>query len=111
MHGVQRKLGSAGAERRGDAGNVEPDRSVKNALPIKISGRCHRYRGMGTVVDDVGGALVGSGLQVIQAEPVPLAGNERGIHAVATQKAEARLPDRIGREGGHECDIQTKLCQ
>ena len=99
------------SQRRSDSGEVEPVRSFKNGIPVKIRFRRFRDGRVCTVIDadaSAGGCTL---LQEVNADPVSASGDMFGVHAVLAQAVHRHLSDGMGRKLRHETGIQSVICQ
>src|SRR5215467_4474411 len=111
LHGANDDIGGLLAQGRSDTREMEPACAVKNAIPIKVLRRGHCDRGLAAIVNDLGGALVCSGLEIINSHPIALAQDQRSVYAVASQKADAGVGNRVCRKHSDECRVEAKNCQ
>ena len=101
LRGGHRFVGArhrVGAERRGDAGDMEPRRAVEDLRPVDGAGRHLADRGSGAVVDHHRCALAGAALGEVDADAIAAARDRVGAHAFGAQRADRRVADRILRQ-------------
>ena len=110
-HSRQRKLGRGRGDRGGDAGDVEPGRAFEGLVPIDVAHASLGDAGLGTVIDDLGGALVGAGLQEVDAHAAGRLLKAAHVHAKAAQLLHAGLADVVIRDDGHEGRVHAVVGQ
>ena len=111
LAGVQTNFGQFAAERRGDAGPVEPVCTVKDGIPVKIGALCQRDGRAGAVIDDLGCALRRALFAEVNAKPVAAADHILRVDAIAAQLIDGALADLMGRDLCNIGGVQTVVCQ
>ena len=109
--GLLADFNEIGTERGRDAGEVEPVRTVKNRVPVKIRGNGFLDCGMRTVIDTYGTALRRALFQIIDTDTVAAADDLRGIYAEIAQRVDCRLTDGMFRKLGHINGIHAVVCK
>ena len=111
LAGSQADLDDVGAQRRGDAGEVEPVHALKDGVKVKVGHRRVGHGGMRTVID-ADGTTLGSALLVeVDAHTVAAAGDLAGVDAIAAQRVDAGLADGMGGQLGHKRDVGAVVGQ
>src|SRR5262249_8107118 len=108
LDGADDDIGGPLAQGRSDTREMKPVCTVKNVIPIKVMGCGYGDSGLATVINNLGGALVRSSLEIINAHPIALAQNERSVDAITPQKADAGIGNRVCRKHGNECGVEAK---
>ena len=104
-------LGALGYGGR-DPGDVEPVDPLKCPVPVDVAGAGQRDGGIRTVIDDLAGALVGAGLQEINAETALVAADDTAyIHAEFAQITDAFIRNDVFRQDGQIGHILSVVCQ
>ena len=99
------------AQRRGNAGEVEPVGALKDLVPVEVGGLGLGNGGVGAVIDADAAAL-GSALFVkVDADPVAAPDNLGGVYAIAAQGVDSGLTDGVGGQLGDEGGIHTVIGQ
>ena len=95
----------------GDTGKMEPLRTAKDTLPIKILFLCFGNGGMCSVISTDTGALGSALLIKIDAYSVTSAYNLRGIHPVSSKRVDCRLSDHMCRKLRNIGNIHSEICK
>ena len=104
---LEASVGGALAQGRGDAGPVEPVGPFEDLVPVDHTWLDLGDGGMGTVIDDLGAAGDGTGLEIVDAHPVTAIDDAVGAHAEAAEFREAHVGDVVLRKTGHELGVDT----
>ena len=99
------------AQRRSDAGEVEPIHTVKNLFPVEVARLCVCNCRVCTVVDANAAALRSTLLEEVDAHTVAAAHDFAGADAIAAQAVHAHLTDGVFRQLGDEVNVYTIVCQ
>ena len=111
LAGLLADLHHIGAQRRGDAGEVEPLHALKNGIPVEISRSRLGNGGMGAVINAHAGTLGSALLVEVDAHTVAAAGDLAGVHTVAAQAVHRRLADGVGGQLGDVSGVQAIVGQ
>ena len=98
-------------QRRRDACEVEPFRSVKDFLPVEIILGCSCDRRARAVIDDLGRTLGSAFLQEIDADSVAAACDIGSVNAVFSQRIYSILSDLVCRELCDELRVKSIVCK
>ena len=94
-----------------DTGEMEPIGTVKDLIPVEISGRGLLDCGMGTVIN-TDGATLGSALFIeVDTHPVAATDDLGGVHTITAEAVHSGLADRVGGQLGNKCGIHAVVCQ
>ncbi|MPM56826.1 hypothetical protein SDC9_103641 [bioreactor metagenome] len=104
LHRLERRRRRTGRDRGRDAGGVEPVRAVKDFFPVEIRGRDFRDRRVCAVVDDLRRSHTGTGLRVIDADPLAAAPDERSVDTESAKLPKRRIRHRVLGERRYERD-------
>ena len=111
LAGFAADVNDVGAERRGDAGEVEPVHALKDGVPVEVRGGSLLNRGMRTVINADRAALGSALFIIIDAHTVAAAGNLRGVYAVAAQGVDRGLADGVRGQLGDKRRVHAVVCQ
>ncbi len=112
LHGSHGAVGGVLADRRGDAGDVQPGGIRHDGIEVEVLGLCQRDGGGLTVVDDVARPLVGAGLKVVDSHPSAARHLDGGgIDPPLAHFADRSLPDVVVRKGGDELGILSEQAE
>ena len=111
LAGLQADLNDICAQSRGNAGEVEPIHTLKDLVPVEVSGLSQLDRAVGTVIDADGTALRSALLVVVDANAVAATDDHAGVNAIAAQAVDGCLADRVCGELGDESCIQAVVSQ
>ncbi len=91
---------------------MKPLDPFKGPVPVNVAGAGQRDGGIRTVIDDLAGALVGAGLQEINAEAALVAADDTAyIHAEFAQITDAFIRNDVFRQDGQIGHILAVVCQ
>src|SRR5204863_9289774 len=97
------------AERRRDAGHMEPVGARENSFPVDGS-RIELADGrMRPVVDNIRRALACTALDVVDPYSVASANDEVGSDALGSQRAYRRFSDIVRRQAGDVITVEAEL--
>src|SRR5699024_11188677 len=100
-----------GAQRRRDAGEVEPVHALKDGVPVEIGGGSLLDGGVRAVIDAHRAALRSALLVVVDADTVAAAHDLGGVDAVAAQAVDGALADGMGGQLGDEHGVRAIVGQ
>ena len=100
FHGRKGNLRRTFRDGRGDTGDVEPVYVGEYIVPVKIGHLRTCHRGSGTVVNDLAGTLVGTGLQIVDAKTSFFPDDPVGAHAETAQFRKALFTQCMFRKDG-----------
>ncbi len=108
----QGQVSGGSADGRSNPGYVEPAGIPKGFIPVDVAGLGKRNRAALAIVDDLGGALIGTGLDIVHPHTALAAHDTGCVHSEAAQFRDHRVANGIFlRENGHEGCRQAQLRQ
>ena len=90
---------------------MEPVGSVKNFVPVKVSGGRLGNGGVGAVVNHLGGTLGSALFQEVDAHAAAAADDQAGVNAELTQGVDSGLSDVVLGELGDVLGVQAIVGQ
>jgi len=111
LAGVTAGIHHVGAERRRDAGKVEPVRAFKNHIPVEVGGSGLLNGRMRPVINANGTALRRAFLIIGDTDTVASTHDHRGIHAVAAQRVDRSLSDGMRGQFGDVDGVKAVVSQ
>ena len=112
LDGLNAQLHCALGDGGGDTGNVEPIHTFKGLVPVDVAGLGHGYCGILTVVDNLAGAGIGAGLQVVDAQTALVGADDAaGVNTELAQVFHALVSDGIFGQHGEVGHVLAIVCQ
>jgi len=107
--GFHRQIGAVARQSRRCAGKMKPVLARKPLVPGYATRDQLGKGAVRAVVDDLGRALRGTGLQIEQAQPAAATQNAFRPHTVGAKGVDAGVADFVGRHGRDQMRIQAPL--